>query len=187
MKPILCKENTVVEVEGHTFFVVISCVIEQIEPEILVSDYTEFRAGPVNQRIASYELENITGQNLNAEDILSAKSSHELAILNKYTRTNNIVGKTVKVADLEYRILIVFEDNTYINKGIMEDRDGCSYTYDEPLHIDTLEHWELISQKDLDIMEQEKAEMRQYLATLDAIRSEHQEKQDFQRLSKKYA
>lgn len=163
----LVRSGKVVEIEGRRFKAFMDCTIEQINPEIIVSDYAPYRREPINQRKATVEVADVTSYLTTG-----GGSIVELEILSRFTYTHTCVGKTIiaKVIELYTpQCILVFSDNTYFT-STMDESYGEQYEVSRPLSIDDLSNMNLLTEDDITRIHESKLALKNIQERMNMVR-----------------
>jgi hypothetical protein len=181
MKPTLAKTGQVVELDGRLFKAFRNVVIDQIEPEILVSDYETVRSEPKNQRVNTIEVMEVTGLLT-----VNGRNKAEVDILSKYNETQETTGKTIAgfyFNPYDSSVCVVFTDNTYYARTLINEYDE-SYPASLILTTDMLKSMGLLSKYELESLNEidkaikafdKKVYIEKQLAVAKALIAKHEE------------
>jgi hypothetical protein len=145
-EPKLIRTGQLVNIDGRLFRSFVDCTIEQIEPEILVSDYLPIRRKPENLRKNTEEVMDVT-------NFVDPNGQNRVAVelLNQYTRIQlkETTEKTIEsIYSSDQLLYIIFTDNTYYSEeNEWSELDNCYYKNHPRLTTRVLESLNLI-QKD---------------------------------------
>jgi hypothetical protein len=124
MKSILIKAGEYREIDSRKFYAFVDCVIDEISPRILVSDYEKYRKEPRNQRNNTVEIIEVPFKVYLNGDVVSRT---ELQILSNYHYSINYAEKIVAAVYYDLykpEFWIIFTDYTYYCKMLEDDYDG---------------------------------------------------------------
>ncbi len=144
-----------------------ACTIESIEPKIIVSDYVPLRQEPINPRVNTVEVADVTSY-------LTTEGNNvvEIEILSRYTYTNDWVGKTVIAKNIDLyapSCVLVFSDNTYF-ATTMDESYSEHYETLRPLSIDDLRDMNLLTEDDITRIHESKLALKKIQERTDMIR-----------------